>query len=227
MTIEPLFEDNHLLVVIKPSDIPCQADDSGDPDMLTLLKEDIKIRHQKPGNVFLGLVHRLDRPTGGIMVFARTSKAASRLSDQMRKHDIRKTYLAAVQGHPPANGNMVDYLIKDREKNRVSVCEQHTEGARDAELKYETLCNKGASSLVKVALKTGRSHQIRVQFASRGYALLGDKRYNPNPEDTPLGLWAVELSFSHPTTKEAMCFRTSPPADPPWDIFDRSEFDLQ
>jgi 23S rRNA pseudouridine1911/1915/1917 synthase len=217
MTITTLYEDNHLLVAVKPPNIPCQADKSGDPDFLNALKADMKDRHNKPGKVYLGLVHRLDRPTGGVMVFARTSKAASRLSDQVRRHLFEKTYLAAVQGCPtPSQGLMTDYLYKDQETNTVTVCEEHTRGSRYAELAYTVLKQAGANSLVKVSLKTGRSHQIRVQFASRGTALLGDQRYNPDAQKEQLGLWASELSFQHPTTHEVLRFASDLPAEAPW-----------
>lgn len=216
-----LFEDNHLLVVVKPPNIPCQEDASGDPDLLSILKAGIKERHKKPGNVFLGLVHRLDRPTGGVMVFARTSKAASRLSDQVRRQAMRKHYLAVVIGSPnPAAGEMTDYLVKDRENNIVSPCSENTEGGRYAELSYETVCTTDQSSLLKIKLKTGRSHQIRVQCASRGHALLGDQRYNRNAiAGTQLALWASELAFEHPTQNDTMVFTSTPPDQPPWSNF--------
>lgn len=219
-----VYEDNHLLVVVKPQNVPSQADASGDSDMLTLLKTYIAEKYQKKGNVYLGLVHRLDRPTGGVMVFAKTSKAAERLSDAFRAHEVEKKYLTVVQGKPAvANGKLVNYLYKYEQKNIVKVVPDATEGAVKAELEYKTLASNESHSLLQVILGTGRSHQIRVQLSFAGHPLVGDSKYgtlkSKNP--TPLALWAYELRFAHPVTKEMMVFRVYPDVElAPWSEFD-------
>ncbi|WP_084172036.1 RluA family pseudouridine synthase [Atopococcus tabaci] len=156
--VSVLFEDNHLLLVEKPVNIPVQEDSSRDLDMLTLLKQDLKIRHQKPGNVYLGLVHRLDRPVGGAMVFAKTSKAASRLSDMIRRQAMERRYLAVVHGTPEKKkGELEHYLYKDKKKNQVFVSPKHPK-AKKAVLDYEVLESKDGFSLLSVNLHTGRPH---------------------------------------------------------------------
>ena len=166
MIIHILYEDNHLLVVEKPINIPVQADDSGDDDLLTILKEDLKDRYQKPGNVYLGLVHRLDRPVGGVLVFAKTSKAASRLSDVLRKREMERTYLAVVRGNLKDDGLLEHHLWKDAKKNIVHAVKESHPGGKKAVLHYETLQRKDGMSLLKIRLHTGRSHQsvCRWQF---------------------------------------------------------------
>lgn len=214
-----LFEDNHLLVVVKPVNMPSQADDSQDPDLLTVLKEDIKRRYSKPGNVYLGLVHRLDRPVGGVMVFAKTSKAASRLSDAVRTRRFHKTYLAVIHGTPrDRQGKLRHYLLKDAKRNHVSVVSPQEQGAKEALLEYEVLTSSDKLSLVKVNLHTGRPHQIRVQFAAIGCPLYGDQRYGArvNVPGQQIALWAAHLSFEHPTTKEWLHFTNAPPETVPW-----------
>jgi len=221
MDIRILYEDNHLLVVVKPPNIPVQGDISGDPDLLTLLKAYIKSRYNKLGNVFLGLVHRLDRPVGGTMVFARTSKAASRLSEQVRKHDMEKIYLCVAQGCPGSmKGRLTDHLLKDEKENVVKVVEPGTPGSKQAILDYEVIAQKEGLSLVKVNLITGRSHQIRVQMANNGTPLFGDAKYGYTGErGHQLALWSHALSIIHPTTKERMTFTSSPPDTYPWNLF--------
>ena len=215
--INIIYEDNHLLVVEKPINIPVQADDSKDKDLLTLLKEDLKKRYNKPGNVYLGLVHRLDRPVGGIMLFAKTSKAASRLSEDIRTHNFKKEYLAVVNGEvKPSSGTMIDKLLKDEETNMVKVDEK----GKKAILDYDVVSTKNNISLVRVDLKSGRSHQIRVQFASRDYPLYGDQRYNKNASvGEQIALFSRMIEFNHPVTKELMHFEVNPPKVYPWDIF--------
>lgn len=216
-----LYEDNHLLVVEKPVNIAVQADDSQDPDLLTLLKQDLKERYQKPGNVYLGLVHRLDRPVGGVMVFAKTSKAASRLSDQVRAHGLDKTYAAVICGQMEhRQDSLQDYLWKDTRNNRVSVVSASHPGAKLARLSYEQLETRDGLTLLRIHLETGRSHQIRVQFASRSAALWGDQRYNPAAlPGQQIALWACQLSFDHPVTKERLTFVSRPPERMPWNQF--------
>ena len=217
-----LYEDNHLLAIEKPQGIPVQADSSGDEDILSLAKKYIKIKYNKPGNVYLGLVHRLDRPTGGVLLLARTSKAASRLSDQFRKKIPRKEYLAVVCGLPePEKGNLHDYLYKNRNKNIVSVAAQGTRGARECRLSYSVEAVSGGFALVRILLETGRSHQIRVQFASRGYPLWGDHKYGDKEwkSGEDLALWSSSLTLPHPVGGEELCLVSKTPAQKPWGLF--------
>lgn len=220
VNIPILYEDNHLLAVVKPADIPVVADSSGDFDVLSYLKQFLKDKYQKPGNVFLGLVHRLDRPVGGVMVFAKTSKAASRLSEQIRIRETSKVYLAVVEGCPhPQSGKLVDYLLKDTDTNIVSVVPPNTPGAKEAILEYTLLSQNEGLSLVKVVLHTGRSHQIRVQMAHNKTPLLGDSKYGKGQGRSKLALWSYEMRVDHPTTKERMCFTAPPPDAYPWSLF--------
>jgi 23S rRNA pseudouridine1911/1915/1917 synthase len=206
--VKVLYEDNHLLVIEKPVNIPMQEDSSKDPDLLTLCKEYIKEKYQKPGNVYLGLVHRLDRPVGGVCVFARTSKAASRLSDQVREHRFHKEYLAVVEDNGLEDtGHFEDKLLKDSRTNTVRVDPR----GKTAILDYEVLRRKDGLALVRVDLKTGRSHQIRVQFSSRNHPLWGDQRYNKKAlPGQQIALWSYRLSFTHPTTGKELCFISEP-----------------
>lgn len=179
--IKIIFEDNHLLVVEKPVNILSQGDDTNDKDMVNLLKQYVKEKYNKPGNVYIGLVHRLDRPVGGIMVFAKTSKAASRLSDQVRTKTFKKTYRAVIHGDMnKKEDTLKDYLYKNKKTNMVSVVNKDHKEAKNAELSYKTLDRRDGFSLVEIDLKTGRPHQIRVQFASRKHPLFGDQRYGQN-----------------------------------------------
>lgn len=215
--INIIYEDNHLLVVEKPINILVQADNTHDKDLLSILKEDIKKRYQKPGNVYLGLVHRLDRPVGGIMVFAKTSKAASRLSEQVRVHQIEKKYYAVIEGTlDEKEGTFIDYLKKDEKQNKAFV----DPSGKKSILNYKVLDRKNNYSLVDIDLKTGRSHQIRVQFSSRNYPLYGDQKYNKNSKvGEQIALYAYELSFYHPITREKMKFHKKPSKEYPWNLF--------
>jgi len=217
--VEILDEDNHLLVAVKPAGVLSQGDATKDLDMLTILKSYLKEKYQKPGNVFLGLVHRLDRPTAGVMVFAKTSKASARLSEQIRLHQFEKKYYAIVSGIlPEKKGVFEDYLLKlDSNTSIVTTKEK----GKYACLSYEVLCEKNGFSLVDVTLKTGRHHQIRVSFAHRGYPLYGDLRYGG--EGGMLGLFAYHLSFFHPITKEK-CKYSIVPSGGIWDLFKESYY---
>lgn len=218
--INILYEDNHLLVVDKPANVPVQPDSSGDPDLLTILKDYLKHKYEKHGNVFLGLVHRLDRPTPGLMVFAKTSKAASRLSDQIRRRVIEKTYLAVVEGKTRPSGHLIHHLEKDREINRVRVVQKRNKRSKTAELTYQTLETINDHSLVRIELITGRSHQIRIQFTEEGHPIYGDWKYNPHKhEEKQLALYASELAFEHPTLKKMLRFKQDPPECEPWSFF--------
>lgn len=215
-----LFEDNHVLVAVKPPMVPTQADASGDADMLSMVREYLRETYHKPGNVYVGLLHRLDRPVGGVMVFAKTSKAASRLSRQIREGGMQKEYLAVVHGLPPAEGRMEDFLLKDGTKNRVKVVREGIPGAKRAALSFRREAARRDRSLVRVFLETGRPHQIRVQFASRRTPLWGDQRYNPQARPgQQIALWAVSLTLRHPVTQETMTFTCPPPDNVPWNLF--------
>lgn len=217
-----IFEDNHLLVVNKPVNMPVQEDSSGDPDLLNELKEYIRITYDKPGNVYLGLVHRLDRPTGGVMVFAKTSKAASRLSDTIRRQKMERHYYAVLHGiHLQGSGTFIDYLYKDKKQNQVFVVNEGTPKAKKAILHYEVLEQVDNKTLVKVELETGRSHQIRVQFSSRGLPLWGDQKYGQqfSKVGQQLALFACSLSFPHVTKQDIRTYEALPPLAQPWTQF--------
>ena len=201
--INVIYEDNHLLVVEKPINIPTQEDNTKDKDLLTILKKYIKEKYNKPGNVYLGLVHRLDRPVGGIMVFARTSKAASRLSEQVRNKTFKKTYNAVVIGNIENTGKLKDNLLKDEKRNIVKV----DKNGKEAILNFKKLNYKNNMSLVEINLETGRSHQIRVQMANHGYPLFGDQKYNKTAKvGEQIALFAKKIEFIHPTTNELLTF---------------------
>ena len=213
--INILYEDNHLLVVEKPANVLVQADNTNDMDMLTMLKVYLKEKYNKPGNVYLGLVHRLDRPVSGIMVFAKTSKAASRLSEQIRNKTFKKTYFAVVLGKIKKSGVFVDKLEKDLTKNIVRV----SDSGKYSELSYKLLDYKDGLSLVLIDLKTGRPHQIRVQFASRGFPLYGDQKYGGDMVKDQIALFAGKIEFVHPTTKEKLIFELDIPNRYPFNLF--------
>ena len=216
--LKVLYEDNHIIVVIKPYNIPSQSDKTNDIDMLSLVKEYIKEKYQKPGNVYVGLVHRLDRPVGGIMVFAKTSKAASRLSESIRNKSFSKTYLAVVNGKfEKQNGILENYLWKDEALNMSKVGSKDKKGAKLARLTYEVLAEKNDLSLVKINLETGRHHQIRVQFSNAGHSLYGDQKYGKDSMGKQIALWAYRLEFKHPVKDEIMKFEALPEKN---DVFD-------
>lgn len=215
--IKIIYEDNHLLVVEKPVNRLVQEDNTKDLDLLTELKMYLKDTYNKPGNVYLGLVHRLDRPVGGVMVFAKTSKAAARLSNQIRLNEMKKEYHAIVCGNiKPEKAELTDYLLKNEKTNMVTIDEK----GKLAKLRYEKEKCVDNLSLIHIFLETGRSHQIRVQFSSRGYPLYGDQRYNKKAQkQEQIALWATSLEFIHPTTKEKMCFQSTYPNEYPWNLF--------
>ena len=207
--LKVLYEDNHIIVVLKPNNILSQADNTNDIDMITIIKKYLKEKYNKPGNVYLGLVHRLDRPVSGVMVFAKTSKAASRLSDQIRKNEFKKTYLAVVEDNNLKDKDtFIDYLYKDKDFNTKVVTKDK---GKYSELSYNVVERDKDNNLclVKIKLETGRHHQIRVQFASRNHPLYGDQRYGKENRKQ-IALHAYRLEFIHPTTKEKLNFSIKP-----------------
>ena len=209
-----IYEDNQIIVVEKEPNIPSQLDKTGDMDMLTMVKSYIKEKYNKPGEVYIGLVHRLDRPVGGVMVFARTSKAASRLSEQVRNKTLKKTYIATVDGEiQQGQGILEDYLYKDERHNMSKVVNKDKKNAKLAKLDYEVLNYdaKRGLTVVKINLHTGRHHQIRVQFANFGHSLYGDQKYGVRGKGKQIRLWAYKLELEHPTKKEMMTFESEPP----------------
>lgn len=202
-----IYEDNHLLVVEKPAGILSQEDKTGDKDMLTILKKYIKEKYQKPGQVYLGLIHRLDRMTSGVMVFGKTSKASARLSEQIRKHAFIKKYYAVVHGIVPSSGKLENYLKKDEVEVKSYVT--NVSDGKFACLTYQKIKEIHGNSVVSILLQTGRHHQIRVQFAHFGHPLIGDRLYGNDTKDS-LMLHAYYISFYHPITKEKLEFTVLP-----------------
>ena len=218
-----IYEDNHIIVVEKPVNIPSQADKTGDEDMLTLVKKYIKEKYNKPGEVYLGLVHRLDRPTGGVMVFAKTSKAASRLSEQVRNKDFVKKYLCIIDGKmEKEEGTLKDYLYKNEKNNMSRIANPNEKNAKEAILDYKIIkYNEEINlSVAEILLHTGRHHQIRVQFSSRNHSLYGDQKYGTRGRGKQLALWAYSLSILHPITKERMEFKAYPEKIGSWKILE-------
>ncbi len=216
--INILYEDNHLLVVVKPCNVLSQADSTKDMDLLTMLKDYIREKYKKPGNVFLGLVHRLDRPVSGIMVYAKTSKAASRLTKDIQQDKFKKKYLAVISNIIKEDeGVYEDYLKRTPDGKSVITKEQY---GKYAKLEYKVLerNNEEKKTLVDITLITGRHHQIRVQFSSKGNSLCGDQRYGKQ-DKTQIALHAYELSFPHPISKEIMTFTNKPIKKGHWTNF--------
>lgn len=209
--LEVVYEDNHLLVVVKPPNLLTQGDKTGDPSLLNEAKGYIKERYHKPGEVYLGLVHRMDRPVGGLVALARTSKAAARLSEQLRTHAMRRDYLAVVRGGAiPDALDLCDWLLMDEAAGRVRAVAPETPGAKEARLHLRALGRDGGTALVHVSLETGRKHQIRAQLAHAGFPILYDARYGEAVPGQPVALWGAALSFRHPTRGEPMQFTSAP-----------------
>ena len=222
INLKILYEDNHIIVVEKLVNIPSQGDKTADLDMLTIIKEYLRVKYNKPGNVYLGLIHRLDRPVGGVMVFAKTSKAASRLSEQVREKIFKKKYLVIVDGKiEKEKGIFQDYLLKNERTNMSKVVKEGTKNSKLAELDYEVLKydQEKDISLVKV----GRHHQIRVQFSSRNHAIYGDQKYGERGQRQQICLWAYSLTILHPVSKEEMTFIDVPAKEKTWKILDGVE----
>lgn len=212
-----LFEDNHLIAINKPHGQLVQADEGGELSLLDEVKTMIKDRDQKPGNVFVGLLHRLDRPVGGVVLFAKTSKGASRLSDQFRRHVIEKVYWAMVEGQPKTSaGEVIQWLVKDEAANLVTAYDHEVVGSQRAELSYRVIEAQGENTLVEVKPKTGRPHQIRVAMSSLGCPIVGDLKYGAKTKlNHDIALFARSLSFDHPISKE----RITVVAEPTLEIF--------
>jgi len=213
-----LYEDNHIIVVVKPPNILSQSDNTNDLDMLTIIKNYLKEKYNKPGNVYLGLVHRLDRPVSGVMVFAKTSKAASRLSEQIRAHVFKKSYLAVVNGIIKKDSDeLVDYIVKQND-NSSKVCKPNQ--GKIAKLKYEVLERNYDEdlTLVSIKLETGRHHQIRVQMANIGHSLYGDQRYGKQ-DKKQIALFSNKIEFVHPVKKEVVVFEKEMSNSGIWKVF--------
>lgn len=211
------YEDNHLLALFKPAGLLAQGDDTGDPSLLDLAKLWVKMRHRKPGRVFLGLIHRLDRPVAGVMLFARTSKAASRLSAQFRSGSIRKLYLAVVEGVPASPSLTLCHHI-ERRGRLCRIVPVPTDRSRKARLHYQMVDTIGDRSLLNVVLETGRKHQIRLQLSHVGLPLVGDVRYGAKAplNFQQIALLAKELTITHPTLNSPLKFICSMPVGWPW-----------
>ena len=217
--VKILYEDNHVIVAVKPAGVLSQSDGRGAPDMLTILKKYIKEKYSKPGEVFLGLLHRLDRPVSGVMVFARTSKAASRLSSQIREKSFVKCYRAVAEGRLEGEGRLVNYLLKDPKTNTVKVFDEEVTDSKRCDLEYKALGHAEGLTLVDIRLGSGRSHQIRSQLAHTGHPLAGDRKYGSTTKrDCDIALFAYKLGFVHPTIKEYMEFETENPSGWPWNL---------
>ena len=218
--VKVLYEDNHIIVAIKPCGVLSQSDGSGNPDMLTILKAYIKEKYSKPGEVYLGLVHRLDRPVSGVMVFARTSKAASRLSEQIRTRKVEKIYRCVVKGVLEGSGRLENYIFKDESRNMVTVSDTERPGYKTSYLDYKALASKDGLTLVEVKLGTGRSHQIRAQMAQAGYPLFADQKYGEADKGCKdIALEAYKLTFEHPVKREFITFEAPIPQEFPWNLF--------
>ena len=223
-----IYEDNHIIVVEKMPNIPSQGDKTEDVDMLTIIKDYLKEKHQKPGNVYLALIHRLDRPVGGVMVFAKTSKAAARLSEEVRERRIKKEYLVVADGKfENSKGTLEDYLLKNEKTNTSKVVKEGTKNAKFARLDYEVIkYNEEIDlSVIRVLLHTGRHHQIRLQLANIGHSIYGDQKYGTRGRGKQIALWAYKLSFVHPVTKEEMSFKVLPEINGTWKIIEGLEIE--
>ena len=218
--VKVLYEDNHIIVAIKPAGVLSQSDGSSAPDMLTILKAYIKEEYSKPGEVYLGLLHRLDRPVSGVMVFARTSKAASRLSEQIRTRKVEKIYRCIVNGVLEGEGRLENFISKDENKNIVTVIDKEKPGFKASYLDYKALASKDGLTMVEVKLGTGRSHQIRAQMTHSGYPLIGDQKYGDKDKRCKdIALEAYKLSFEHPVKREFITFEAPLPSGYPWNLF--------
>ena len=221
-----LYEDNHLLGVQKPQGVLTQGDETGDTSLLEMAKLYLKERYSKPGAVYLGLVHRLDRPTGGVILFCRTSKAAGRVSEQFRKREVKKTYLAACFGRSNASDVLEHHLTFNKKTRKTLVHQEPVEGSKPAQLHYRTISGGGGKSLLSVTPISGRKHQIRAQLAHVGLPIVGDQKYATRRADggyvTAIGLWAHKLELIHPVKRESLVLSCLPSiGDGLWAEFDQ------
>lgn len=214
-----LYEDNHIIVVNKDSGEIVQGDKTGDTPLSETIKEYIKVKYNKPGNVFLGVVHRLDRPVSGVVVFARTSKALSRLNEMFRNGDVHKTYLALTAGRPPKTmDTLTGWLVRNEKQNKSYCYDHEVPGSKKAVLCYKEAGHTDNYTLLEVELKTGRHHQIRCQLASIGCPIKGDLKYGArrsNP-DGSISLVSANITFVHPVSKQPMSFDAILPDEPLW-----------
>ncbi len=220
--LQILFEDNHLLVVNKPAGIATMGTAAGTTSMIMLAKEYLRKKYNKPGNVYLGVVSRLDSLVSGVLIFARTSKAAARLSEQFRDRATKKMYWAIVEGAPqPKSAELIHWMSKDESRQRMVVCPRRSAESQEARLRYQTLRDFSGETLLEVSLQTGRKHQIRVQLAAIGHAILGDKKYGSRLQfPAGIALHARELSIEHPTLKKSLSFTAKPPKSwQKWHVF--------
>ena len=218
--IPVLYMDNHLLAAVKPPNMPSQADASRDDDMLTALKRYVAAAYNKPGAAYLGLVHRLDRPAGGVMAFARTSKAAARLSADFAGSRVKKAYWAIVQGKMGCPVELTHYLLKDANTGKSREARPGEPGAKLARLSSVPVCARENLTLTRIGLHTGRPHQIRVQHMLAGHPLWGDSLYGNGRPGQQLALWATELTITHPTLKTELTFTSAPPRSGIWILFE-------
>lgn len=219
--LQVLFEDNHLIIVNKRAGDIVQGDKTGDQPLSEIVKEYIAYKYDKPGEVFLGVVHRLDRPTSGIVVFARTSKALERMNKKLRERNIEKTYWALVQGHPTSGKETLRHHLKKNPKNNKSTAfKESGEGTKRAVLHFETLLQFDQYSLLEIQLETGRHHQIRSQLSAHGYPIKGDLKYGSrrSNKDGSIHLHARKIAFEHPVRKTPLEVVAPPPSDPLWDL---------
>ena len=220
-----LYEDNHLLIVNKPAGEIVQGDKTGDTPLSEKAKEYIKKKYNKPGRVYLGVVHRLDRPTSGVLIFARTDKALGRLNKMLREHEIKKTYWAVVEKTPPMEKDkLIDFLKKNPKNNKSKVVSKKTTGAQEAILSYRHLASSDQYHLLEVALQTGRHHQIRVQLAQIGCIIKGDLKYGAkrSNKDASIHLHARNICFTHPVSKAEINIDAPVANDPLWLFFEEN-----
>ncbi|MGB4659345.1 MAG: RluA family pseudouridine synthase [Mobilitalea sp.] len=231
MNLKVLYEDAHIIVVEKPPKIPSQMDKTGDKDMLTYVSEYLQTEYPDTKSPYVGLIQRLDRPVGGVMVFAKTKVANQKLSEQIQQKEIGKVYYGVVCGVPEKDhALLVDFLLKQSKTNMSKVVSKGTPNAKEAILEYDLLetldtPEYGVLSLLRIVLKTGRHHQIRVQLSSAQLPLWGDTKYNPafakQKEWTQVALWAKTLTLEHPKTKKSLTFHSSPKDNFPFTLFEK------
>lgn len=225
-TLQILYEDNHIIVVNKRNSDIVQGDKTGDPALVDVVKQYIKLKYDKPGDVFLGVAHRLDRPVSGVVLFAKTSKALVRINEMIRDRQIKKTYWAVVSGRPPmVEDTLVMYMKKNEEKNKSYIVPEGSKGGLKAELTYKVVGGSEKYTFLEVGLISGRHHQIRVQLAAIGCIIKGDLKYGSSRsnEDGAIHLHARNVQFIHPVKKEPITVTAPPPKDVLWDIFLQSQ----